>query len=63
MRVQDFKTQEVIEELQLKEEDIPGYRLEEIRFIAENFKELKKEFPMFGNTKSLAEYEEHEDTV
>jgi len=42
----------VIEELQLKE--IPSYRLEEIKFIGENFEELKKGFPLFANTKSIA---------
>ena len=61
MRVQDFKTQEVIEELQLKE--IPAYRLEEVKFIGENFEELKKGFPLLAGTKTIAANEFPEDSI
>lgn len=61
MRIQDFKTQEVIEELQLKE--VPSYRVEEVKFIGENFEELKAGFPMLASTKSMAYNSNPEDSI
>lgn len=52
MRVQDFKTQEVIEELQLKE--IPPHRLAEVTYMGENLEHLGQSLPLLDTTKSMA---------
>ena len=60
MRVQDFKTQEVIEELQLKE--IPPHRLEEVTYMGENLEHLSQSFPLLETTKSMAYHASGGDT-
>jgi hypothetical protein len=52
MRIQDFKTQEVIDELQLK--TIPPHRLEELKFMGDNLEFMPIGLPMFDSTKSMA---------
>jgi len=52
MRVQDFKTQEVIDELQIKE--IPKHRMEDMEYMGNNLEHMTKGLPMFDTTKSIA---------
>ena len=52
MRVQDFQTQEVIEELQLAE--IPKHRLDDMDYMGNNLDHMTKGLPMFDSTKSMA---------
>ena len=54
MRIQNFKTQEVIPELQLKE--IPKHRLEDMDYMGNNLAHMTKGLPMFDSTKSMAYY-------
>jgi acetylornithine deacetylase/succinyl-diaminopimelate desuccinylase-like protein len=52
MRVQDFKTQEVIDELQIKE--IPPHRLEEVKYMGEKLEHMTSGLPFLADTKSVA---------
>lgn len=51
MRIQDFKTQEVVDELQTK---IPEYRIQELELLAQLAPEAVKGLPMLPNTKTVA---------
>lgn len=54
MRVQDYKTQEVIDELQIKE--VPPHRLEEVTYMGENLEHLSESFPFLPESLSLANH-------